>query len=93
MPVPNKNKKHHRTSKKSRAIERQGHENTPVRPNIASAQPSIDTRVTANVPVSQKASAKSLVLPEYPYIAAELKRIGILAAAVIIILVILAIIL
>ncbi len=91
MPSSNGNKKHPRASKKSKAIERQKYGADVRKPVIAGSQVQSPA---VNIPAAREnSSAVHMRLPEYPFLAGELKRIGILAVVVIVILIILAIIL
>ena len=83
--------KHPHHSKRSRAKQRYG--------AVASQQPTLaDTpapmaAISKPPPVSRPASPAAAKVVRYPYIATELRRIGILAGIVIIILIVLALVL
>lgn len=91
MPAKSRNVKgkHPHHSKKSKAIQRQGMVSVKQETAVA-ASPSAVTAATA--PLPRAVSGKSAAL-QYPYIMQELRRIGILAGIILVVLIVLAIIL
>ena len=94
--MPGKSKqskgKHPHNSRKSKAIQRQSTVTTQ-RQAVTEASPVADTAAAgANITKAAGAPARAKA-PQYPYIAGELRRIGILAAIILVVLIILAIVL
>ena len=91
MAAPHSSKKHPHTSKKRRAIERQKAAKTQNNTHISEVQktPTV-VKTTELTPAPPAKHVKEIV---YPYLGLELKRIGILAAVILVILVILSIVL
>ena len=91
-----KKHKHPQHSKKSKAIQRQRSVVTPTSSPAAAVQP-VHQSAEVEAPQVPVAAAPQQTRPaavmEYPYLASELKRVGILAAVIIIILIVLAIVL
>jgi len=92
MPGKSRHGKGKHYSKKSRAMMRQG-----TAPAVSSARAQESTRaaapvVSAPAPRASVVTAKAIGNP-YPFIASELRRIGLLAGIIIVILVVLSIVL
>jgi len=93
MPAKSKHRKdkHPHHSRKSKAIQRQG--TTAIEQNMAAETPAQTAgQDVAPVPKARDESAKMKAM-QYPFIANELRRIGILAGIALVVLIILAIIL
>lgn len=90
MPAPRNSKKPH-TSRKSRAIERQKTALSTQKTEFKAVQQPAP-QVTEH-PVQTSHQEKQLKEATYPYLVPELKRIGILAASILVILIILSIVL
>lgn len=101
MPTPSKKKtKHPQNSKKARTIQRQKQgvmRNTEAEP-VNPTAPVTPAAVTAGIhegaaPAAIKNTAvRQVDTMEYPFLAGELKRIGILAGIIIVVLIVLALI-
>jgi hypothetical protein len=96
MPGKGKRKGKHPQSKKSKAILRQGAAAPPAAPiGKESAAPAAQAAPAARPATPSRAAAAPATsgAARYPYFVPELKRIGILAAIIIVVLVILSIVL
>lgn len=83
--------KHPHRSKKSKALRRQAGITPQATGAVASPQPAAP--VPAKPAPKAAAAPAAVTTPQYPYVIGELKRIGILAGIVIVILIVLSIIL
>ena len=83
--------KHHYHSKKSRAEHR--HIATALQPPVVADTPTPAATVSTPPPVKAPTSPKALKAVRYPYITDELRRIGILAGIILVILIVLALVL
>ena len=93
--MPGKSKhdkgKHHHRSKKSRAKQR--YVATALQQPAITDAPTPVAAVSTPPPAEAPASPKALRVPQYPYIAAELRRISILAGIILVVLIVLALVL
>lgn len=101
MPgTPSRKGKHPQNSKKAKAIQRQKQADGKSIARSASAREALPVtasasqaaRPTPSDPANRQAIAQQRDTMVYPFLSGELKRIGILAAAIIIVLIILAIV-
>ena len=82
--------KHAHLSKKSRAKQRHG--TMALQPPVATAAPQPATTASMPPPPRSPTSPARLKTAQYPYITTELRRIGILAGIILVILVVLALV-
>jgi hypothetical protein len=98
MPAPHSRGKRSKKSKKGKAIQRQQTGNVQpaaARPAAteAATAPAATTTAAPKKPAAFRNPPRQYTLPEYPYVSGELVRIGILAAILITVLIILSIVL
>jgi hypothetical protein len=80
--------KHYHQSKKSKAMQRHGA--APVPPQAMADTPQPDAAVSQPPPSRIPASPAKSRTPQYPYFSSELRKIGILAVIILVILIVLA---
>ncbi len=99
MPAPHSRGKRSTKSKKGKAIQRQRTGTTPqAAAQPAATGPAATAPATTTAATPRKSSAfknppRQYTLPEYPYVTGELVRIGIIAAVLIVVLIILSVVL
>lgn len=82
--------KHPHHSRKSKAIKRQAGISLQQQATAVAPEPAAPARTT---PAPEAAASAAVTAPRYPYVTGELKRIGILAGIIIVILIVLSVVL
>jgi hypothetical protein len=99
MPAPHSRGKRSSKSRKGKAVQRQRTGNVqpaavqPAATNAATKSPAATAPAATKKAAAFKVPPRQYALPEYPYVTGELVRIGILAAVLITVLIILSIVL